>query len=47
MRNDKNVFRISKRSHPIKPPQVVARNQNMGIKMEKKQIDKTNEWATW
>jgi hypothetical protein len=35
MQNDKNAFVISKRSHPIKPPQAVVRNQNMGIRMEK------------
>jgi hypothetical protein len=35
MRNDKNAFGISKRSHPTRPPQIVAKNQNMGIRMEK------------
>jgi hypothetical protein len=33
-------------SHLVEPPQVVAKNQNMGIIMEKT-INKTNEWTTW
>jgi hypothetical protein len=35
MLNDKNTITISKRSHPTKPSQVVVRNQNMEIIMEK------------
>ncbi len=35
MQNDKKNFGTSKRSHPIRPPQVVARNQNMWNRMEK------------
>jgi hypothetical protein len=35
MQNDKNTFGISKKSHPTKPAQVVVKNQNVGIKMEK------------
>jgi hypothetical protein len=36
MQNDKNTFGIFKRSHPARPwPQAIARNQNMGNKMEK------------
>ncbi len=42
MWNVKNTFGISKRSHPIKPIQEVARNQNMGIRMEKKNWQ--NKW---
>jgi hypothetical protein len=46
MHNDKNNFGTSKRSHPTRPLQVVARNKKWGIEW-KNQIDKTNEWATW
>jgi hypothetical protein len=35
MKSDKNTFGISKRSHPIRPLQTIARNQNMGNKMVK------------
>ncbi len=42
MWNDKNTFGISKKSHPTIPPQAVARNQNMGIKMEK--TNWQNKW---
>jgi len=35
MQNDKNTFGISKRSHPAIPFQAIAKNQNMGIRMEK------------
>jgi hypothetical protein len=31
----KNIIAISKKSHLARPPQVVARNLKMGIKMEK------------
>jgi hypothetical protein len=47
MQNDKNNFGTSMRSHPTRPPQVVARNQNKwGIEW-KNQIDKTNDWVAW
>ncbi len=42
MQNDKKTIVISKRSHLTKPPQVVARNQNMWIKMEK--TNWQNKW---
>jgi hypothetical protein len=35
MRNDKITFGISKRSHLARPPQVIARNKKMGMRMEK------------
>jgi hypothetical protein len=36
MKNNKNTFGISKRSHPARPLQTIARNKNMGIKLETK-----------
>jgi hypothetical protein len=47
MQNDKNTFGISKRSHPTIPFQTIVINQNMGNVMEKKKVDKTNEWGAW
>jgi hypothetical protein len=41
MQNDKNTIAISKRSHLVRPPQIVARNQNMGSKW------KTNWQNKW
>jgi hypothetical protein len=46
MRNDKNAFGISKRSHLARLSLVVVRNQTWKSKW-KKQIDKTNEWVAW
>jgi hypothetical protein len=46
MSNDKNTFGISKRSHPTRLVQIVARIRTWGFEW-KKQIDKTNEWAPW
>jgi hypothetical protein len=46
MQNDKNTIRILKRSHLIKPPQIVAKIRTWGSEW-KKQINKTNEWAAW
>jgi hypothetical protein len=45
MQHDKNAFGISKWSHPARPLKVVARNQNMEIRMEKNKLTKQmNGW---
>jgi len=40
MKNDKNTFGICKRSHPVKPLQVVIKNQSMEIIKEKNNLTK-------
>jgi hypothetical protein len=45
LQNDKNTIAISKRSHPIRPPQLIE-IRTWGSKW-KPQIDKTIEWVAW